>query len=257
MTDIQRFKRLHVENTPLLLGNVWNVQSAKIYEKAGYKALATSSSAVAESLGYDDGENMSFEEYFHIIKRITESVSIPLTVDLEGGYGNTPDEITTNISRLVSIGVVGVNIEDSVVKNGVRRMLDKGKTYDKLKAVTERLRANKINIFLNIRTDAFLLGLENPLQETCERIRLFENLGVDGVFVPCVTSENDIETLVNLTTLPINVMGIPGLPGFEILKNLGVKRISSGNFVNSYIYRCLEITAVKVVADQNFSTLFI
>lgn len=87
MTNIEVFKELHKSNEPLLLGNVWNPQSAKAYEKLGYKALATSSSAVAHSLGYEDGENMTFDEYLYIIERILRSISIPLTVDLESGYG--------------------------------------------------------------------------------------------------------------------------------------------------------------------------
>lgn len=88
MTNIQVFKELlHQNEEPLLLGNVWNPQSTKVYEKLGYKALATSSSAVAHSLGYEDGENMTFGEYLYIVERILKSVSIPLTVDLEGGYG--------------------------------------------------------------------------------------------------------------------------------------------------------------------------
>ncbi|WP_419868030.1 isocitrate lyase/PEP mutase family protein [Chryseobacterium sp. CT-SW4] len=257
MTGIQNFKKLHSQSTPLLLGNVWNVQSARIYERSGYKALATSSSAVAHSLGYEDGENMTFEEYFYIIKRIAESVSIPLTVDLEGGYGNTPDEVAKHIERLASIGVVGINIEDSIVEEGVRRILDKKEAYDRFNTIVTKLKEKRIEIFYNIRTDAFLLGLENPLQETCERIKLFEKLGADGVFVPCIISEKDIEAVVKETSLPVNVMCMPELPDFEMLRKLGVKRISSGNFANGYIYGNLQTVAEAIMEQQAFSPLFI
>nr|WP_262706578.1 isocitrate lyase/phosphoenolpyruvate mutase family protein [Chryseobacterium carnipullorum] len=123
MTAIQRFRALHEQDDPLLIGNVWDAQSARVYEKLGYQAVATSSSAVAFTLGYEDGENMSFDEYFYIIERILKSISIPLSVDLEGGYGQTAEEIVLNISRLANAGVVGINIEDSVIIDGTRRLL--------------------------------------------------------------------------------------------------------------------------------------
>lgn len=257
MTHIQAFKELHKNEEPLLLGNVWNPQSAKVYEKSGYKALATSSSAVAHSLGYEDGENMTFDEYLYIVERILKSVSIPLTVDLEGGYGKNAEEIVSNISKLAEIGVVGINIEDSVMVNGIRRIADKEIFYEKLKSVISKLKENNIDIFVNLRTDPFLLGLENPVEETLQRIKLFEKAGIDGIFVPCITSGNDIETIVNETQLPVNVMAMPELPDFTTLKRLGVKRISSGNFANGYIYKSLEEKGLEIIKENSFSPIFI
>jgi len=257
MTNIQAFKELHKNNEPLLLGNVWNPQSAKVYEKLGYKALATSSSAVAHSLGYEDGENMRFDEYLYIVERILKSVSIPLTVDLESGYGNNVEEIVANISKLAEIGVVGINIEDSMIVDGIRQIADKEVFYEKLKSVILKLKEEDIEIFINLRTDPFLLGLENPVDETLQRIRRFEETGIDGVFVPCITSENDIETIVNGTELPVNVMAMPGLPDFSTLKKLGVKRISSGNFANGYIYQKLEEKGREIVEEKSFSPIFV
>ncbi|WP_251040641.1 isocitrate lyase/phosphoenolpyruvate mutase family protein [Chryseobacterium sp. ISL-6] len=256
MTNIQIFKDLHINDDLLLVGNVWNVQSAKVYEKLGYKALATSSSAVAHSLGYEDGEEMSFDEYFYIAERILKSANIPLSVDLEGGYGNTSDQIVSNISRLAAIGAVGINIEDSVVVDGARKLLTKEELHEKFKPVISKLKADNIDIFINFRTDPFLLGIENPVDETLQRIRIFEELGVDGIFVPCITDENDIKTIVNSTETPINVMCMPDLPDFETLKNLGVKRISSGNFLNGYIYNHLEDAGREVLVKQSFSPIF-
>ncbi|KIC64050.1 isocitrate lyase/PEP mutase family protein [Chryseobacterium taiwanense] len=257
MTHIQTFKELHTNEEPLLLGNVWNPQSAKVYEKLGYKALATSSSAVAHSLGYEDGENMTFDEYLYIIERILKSISIPLTVDLEGGYGKNAEEIVSNISKLAERGVVGINIEDSVMVNGIRQITDKEIVYEKLKSVISKLKENNIDIFVNLRTDPFLLGLENPVEETLQRIKLFEKAGIDGIFVPCITSENDIETIVNSTILPVNVMAMPELPDFITLKRLGVKRISSGNFANGYIYKSLEEKGLEIIKEKSFSPIFI
>ncbi|MFP7658066.1 isocitrate lyase/PEP mutase family protein [Chryseobacterium proteolyticum] len=257
MTNIQIFRDLHHGNEPLLVGNVWNVQSAKVYEKLGYKALATSSSAVAHSLGYEDGEEMSFDEYFYMAERILKSVHIPVSVDLEAGYGNTTDEIVSNISKLSAAGAVGINIEDSIVVDGKRRLLSQDEIYEKFRPVISKLKDNAVEIFINFRTDPFLMGIENPVEETLQRIRIFEELGVDGIFVPCITDEEDIKTIVNATETPINVMCMPELPDFETLKTLNVKRISSGSFLNGYIYDRLEDAGREVVAKQSFSPIFI
>ncbi|MDH6253324.1 2-methylisocitrate lyase-like PEP mutase family enzyme [Chryseobacterium sp. H1D6B] len=256
MTNFQIFKELHKNNEPLLLGNIWNPQSAMVYEKLGYKALATSSSAVAHSLGYEDGENMTFDEYFYMAGRILKSISIPLTVDLEGGYGSSTDTIVSNISRLAGIGAAGINIEDSRMVDGTRKIMDKEVFFEKLKAVVSKLKENEIEMFINVRTDTFLLGLEDPVNETLKRIQLFGKTGIDGFFVPCITAENDIEIIVNSTALPVNVMAVPELPDFKILKNLGVKRISSGNFLNGYIYKNLEEKGLEIMKEQSFSPIF-
>ncbi|MEN4760702.1 isocitrate lyase/phosphoenolpyruvate mutase family protein [Chryseobacterium sp. C39-AII1] len=257
MTNIQTFKELHNNDEPLLLGNVWNPQSAKVYENLGYKAVATSSSAVAHSLGYEDGENMSFTEYLYIVERILKSISIPLTVDLEGGYGKNADEIVANISKLAEIGVVGINIEDSYVVDGLRKIEEKTVFAEKLKSIISKLKETHIDIFINLRTDPFLLGLENPVEETLERVRLFEETGIDGIFVPCITDEKDIETIVNSTKLPVNVMAMPELPDFNTLKKLGVKRISSGNFANGYIYQKLAEKDEEIINVKSFSPIFV
>ncbi|WP_160138749.1 isocitrate lyase/phosphoenolpyruvate mutase family protein [Chryseobacterium sp. c4a] len=251
------FKSLHQEEEPLLLGNVWNVQSAKVFEKLGYKALATSSSAVAMSLGYEDGEQMSFEEYFYIIKRIKASVSIPLSVDLEGGYGSTDEIVVSNIIKLLEIGVVGINLEDTYVIHGERKLLDRNVFFEKLSTILSMLKERRNEIFINIRTDPFLLGMENALEETLKRIEGFEKLNVDGIFVPGMTNEEDIKTIVHATSLPLNVMCLPDLPNFETLKSAGVKRITSGAFLNRHIYRELEKISDTITNSKSFTALFI
>lgn len=256
MTAIQRFRAMHEQDDPLLIGNVWDAQSARVYEKLGYQAVATSSSAVAFTLGYEDGENMSFDEYFYIVERILKSISIPLSVDLEGGYGKTADEIVLNISRLAEAGVVGINIEDSVIIYGTRKLLSTHDFYEKLNAAILKLKEQNIEIFVNVRIDPFLLGVENATQETIQRIKTIEKVGADGIFVPCITEIQDIENVINTSKLPFSVMCMAELPDFKTLKSLGVKRISSGNFLNGYIYGQLE-TALKAIGEAgSFSPIF-
>lgn len=251
------FKQLHHGEEPLLLGNVWNVESAKVYEKLGYKALATSSSAVALSLGYEDGEEMTFEEYFYIIKRIRASVSIPLSVDLESGYGLENDTVVSNIMKLIEIGISGINIEDTNVIDGIRELINRDVFYEKLKDIFIKLGENRDKVFINVRTDPFLLNIENALEETLERIKLFEELKADGVFIPGMTAEKEIRTITEATFLPVNVMALPGLPDFDTLKALGVKRVTSGAFMYRHIYRELEKASQKITNVRSFSPLFI
>src|ERR1700720_3245503 len=149
------FSSLHKNSEPLLIGNVWNVQSAKIFEQQKFKALATSSAAVAETLGYADGQEMSLEEYLFIIKHITSSISIPLSVDLEAGYGDTPAQICHNIAQLYSVGVSGINIEDSIVVDGKRSIENAEVFAEKLRHIVKLLNADNIEVFINIRSDSF------------------------------------------------------------------------------------------------------
>jgi 2-methylisocitrate lyase-like PEP mutase family enzyme len=117
MNNYEIFYQLHQQKRPLILANAWNVKSAQLIEKNGYKAIATSSSAIANSLGYEDGENISFDELFYVVQRIVSCINIPLSVDIETGYSNNISEVITNIQRLVDIGVVGINLEDSQGKD--------------------------------------------------------------------------------------------------------------------------------------------
>ena len=146
MADYRKFKVMHTESQPLILGNCWNVQSAIALEKAGYHALGTSSAAIAESLGFQDGEDLSFEEYLFIIKRICSSTDLPVSVDMESGYGKNTEEIFSNILKLSELGVVGINIEDSLVENGERRIMDAKTFSEKMKEIIQKLKRNKVDI---------------------------------------------------------------------------------------------------------------
>lgn len=255
--QINKFRELHQSAELLLIGNVWNVQSALIYEKLGYQAIGTSSAAIARSLGYEDGENMPFQDYWFMIKRILETTSLPLTVDLEAGYDNDVKRVFEHILELYKAGVVGINIEDSVVLNGKRKISDALSFAIKLEELLQMLKDHNVDIFINVRCDAFLLGLPDALSEAKERIKLYEDKFIDGIFLPCITNEKDIASIVERTSLPINVMCMPDLPDFDRLKSLGVKRISMGDFVNAFAYQKMEEAAASFISNHSFSTLFI
>lgn len=252
----KEFQKLHQATEPLLLGNVWNVQSAQVFEKLKFKAIATSSAAVAETLGYKDGENMPFDEYLFIIKRIKESVSIPFSVDLEGGYGRTPEDIVSNIRRLHDLGVAGINLEDSVINNAIREIVDMNEFAGKLTKVIALLKEEGRELFINVRSDVFLLNLPGARAEALQRIAGYGKTGVHGIFFPCITDIDDISAVVSATSLPVNVMCMPGLPDFGTLQKLGVKRISIGNFLNKATYQNLENQASVILNEGSFDSLF-
>lgn len=256
ISQFQKFKDLHFQNEPFLLSNVWNAQSAKISEKLGFKSVGTSSAAIAHSLGYEDGENMAFSDYFFIIENIKKSIVIPLSVDLESGYGNDEKSIISNISKLANLGVVGINIEDSVVKGNIRSLENEIVFSEKLNVISNYIKKNNIEMFINVRTDTFLLNCENVMSETLKRIELYEKFNIDGIFLPCITNQNEIKEIVQNTKLPINVMCMPELPNFDILKSIGVKRISMGNFINDYIYKNMAQISEKIVNEKSFNSLF-
>jgi 2-methylisocitrate lyase-like PEP mutase family enzyme len=254
--NVDQFKRLHRQPEPLLIGNVWNVQSARVFEKLKFSAIATSSAAVAETLGYNDGQEMSFEDYFFVIRQIAEKVTLPFSVDLEAGYGATVESIVDNIERLSKVGVVGVNLEDTIVVNGKRTIQDARQFAERLAEIVQALQRSKTEMFINVRSDVFLLGLEQPVENAIKRIEVYQTTGADGLFFPCVTQLADITRIVKAASLPINVMAMPGLPTFEELQNAGVKRISMGNFLNKKTYQGLETQVTTIAREGNFTSLF-
>lgn len=255
MNSFEKFSQLHQNTTPLLLGNIWDVSSAKLFETAGYKAIGTSSMAVANAFGLEDGEKLEFEALFQLAKRVIKAVNIPFTVDIEGGYSRKINDIVENMKKLHDIGVVGVNLEDTIMAD--TRQFQSISDFQKiLSKIAEDLSKNNIKFFLNIRTDGFLLGMPNALVETLLRIKAYESAGASGIFVPCIITERDIHEVVSATHLPVNVMCMPDLPSFEKLKSLGVKRISAGPFVHSFVNKKTEEAMKAVLQQNNFFPLF-
>ncbi|WP_299996410.1 isocitrate lyase/phosphoenolpyruvate mutase family protein [uncultured Cedecea sp.] len=250
------FTQLHHQNSPLLIANVWDVSSARAAQQAGYRALGTSSAAIAAMLGYEDGEFIPFDELLYIVSRIKSAGSLPLTVDIEAGYGQTASEIVDNIKRLIQTGVVGINIEDSLVAEGVRQLISPALFATRLQDIRSHLMRENLSVFINVRTDTYLLNHPQPLQETLLRGQLYQQAGADGLFVPCLTAENEMAVLSREIILPLNVMCMPDLPRFDVLWKVGVKRISMGNFVHGALQSKLEEMLQSIGSQQSFSGVF-
>ncbi|MGC4101313.1 isocitrate lyase/PEP mutase family protein [Ferruginibacter sp.] len=254
MNLFEKFTQLHQQSSPLLLANIWDVNSAKIFEAANYQAIGISSAAISNAFGYEDGEHLPFDLLCQITKSVTKAVTIPLTVDMEGGYSRNVNEIITNIEKLHDAGAVGINLEDTVA--GEKRTLLPADQFTKtLSVITNYLSRKNINMFLNIRTDGFLLALPGALEETTSRIKKYEETGIHGIFVPCITAINDIKHIVSATKLPVNVMCMPNLPNFGTLQSLGVKRISMGTFFFNKVYQHAGSLAATIIRDNNFSAV--
>ncbi len=254
MNNYQQFLKLHQGRSPFLLANIWDVKSAEIFEAAGYKAIGTSSHAIAGANGYPDGEQVPFETILQVAKRVTKAITIPFTVDMEAGYSRTREGIQINIEKLHDAGVIGINLEDSLP--AAKRKLTDAKTFAQtVAAVADFISKKNMGIFLNIRTDAFLLSIPGALEETVPRIKLYEDAGAAGIFVPGIIQQQDIRSIVQLTRLPMNVMCMPALPGFDALAELGVKRISMGGFFYNKVYQHVRQLAEAVLNGHNFSSI--
>lgn len=244
-----QFKQLH--QSLFILPNAWNPKSALHFQQNNFPAVATSSAAVANSLGYEDGEAMPFEDHLFIVRRILATVKVPVTVDIEMGYGNTNEAIAANVQQLEALGVAGINIEDSNLQTGNRKLKDA-----RVFAETISFLRNRVNLFINVRCDTYLLNVANKQTETSKRIPLYEAAGADGIFLPCISAKADIAAAVNSTILPINVMCIPDLPDFDTLRMLGVKRVSMGPFLFNKLYERITPITQAITATNNFSPLF-
>ena len=255
-TVFQQFKQLHQSNPLFILPNVWNAKSAQILEKENYPAVATSSSAVANGLGYQDGEDMPFEDYLLIIKRIIAVVQVPLTVDMEMGYGKTNEAIAANFITLARLGVAGVNIEDSTITQTGRELKDANEFAETIAYIKDKLAAKQLELFINVRCDAYLLKVANKQQETAHRLPLYEAAGADGIFLPFISEPADIQAAVSLTKLPLNVMCIPNLPDFDTLQKLGVKRVSLGPFLFNKVYDSIVTLTKAITAANKLTPLF-
>lgn len=250
------FKSMHQTEKPLLICNVWDIPSAQIAEQAGFAALGTSSAAISRNLGKQDGENIAFEDLVLIVEAIVQSTTLPVTVDIESGFGSTPETIANNVMKLAGLGVVGINIEDSIVEQGKRRLRDGAMFAELLREVKAILAEAKEEVFINVRSDAFLLNVNDPLSVSLERIGHYQQAGADGIFLPCIRQKDDIQAVVASTSLPINVMCVPELACFQELSQLGVKRISMGNFVHEAMLAYLSTQFVDIEREQSFDVLF-
>ena len=241
------FAALHIKGSPLLLYNAWDAGSAKAVREAGAKAIATSSWAVAEAHGYRDGESIPLELVERIVARIADTIDVPVTVDFEGGYGEDDEVLAANVSRLLDLGVVGINFEDRVVKG--TGLYPVYRQVCRIGAVRAAADKKGVALFINARTDLFLGQPGDPassIDDALKRAAAYAGAGASGFFVPGLRDEALIGRICDGVTLPVNVLALDGVPSNKRLADLGVARVSYGTIPYTRAMSALKEGAIKV-----------
>ena len=253
----KQFARMHQGPEILILPNAWDVGSALLFARLGFQAIATSSAGIAYSRGILDGERIARDEMLAVVRAIAGAVDLPVTTDLEGGYGREPEAVAETIRLAIKAGAVGANIEDST-KGDTR---DTGKLLFDIELATQRYRAAKeaakssgISFVLNARVDSFLrLGTGREVAaDSIRRGNAYREAGADCIFVPGVTDRETIALLAREIKAPINILTGPGIPSAEELGAMGVRRVSFG----ASLFRAAYSEAVRVAREMRERGLY-
>ena len=226
----EALRDLHIPGDPLLLLNAWDAASAVVIARAGARAIATSSAAAANALGYADGQQLTREQMLGAVAAIAGAVDLPVTADMEAGYGDEPEAAAATARGVVEVGAVGLNMED--LSDGDEDLLPIERFAAKIAAVRAVGDETGIPLVLNARTDVFLGQVGDPgtrLERAVERGRAYLAAGADCIFVPGVIDPGVITALVQGIDGPVSVLAVPGSPPLTELKALGVARISTGS----------------------------
>jgi 2-methylisocitrate lyase-like PEP mutase family enzyme len=241
----------------LILPNAWDAGSAVLIARAGAKVIATTSGGVAWSLGRGDGQRVTRAEMIEQVRRIAAAVDIPVTADVEGGYGPSPGDVGATIEAAVAAGAAGVNIEDSQAPGG---------PLFSIAAQARRLRAGRSaaeraglpELLINARTDVFLFGIGAPerrLEDVLARSSAYAEAGVDSLFVPGLTDLDVVTSLVTASSLPVNVMAGPGTPTIAEFEAAGVRRISVGTAISQAAYSVAQRAATELLTRGTYTEL--
>ncbi len=227
------FSALHRAGAPLLLPNAWDYASGAVLAQAGFAAVGTTSLGVAAAAGKPDAAGATRAETLALAAALVR-LPVPVTVDIEGGFGDTPEQVAGLAAELAGLGIAGVNLEDGRPDGTLG---DLARQADLISAIKERAP----ELFVNARTDAYWLERPEPLDEALRRVAVFAQAGADGVFVPGIAAEDDIAAAVAAVPLPLNVLLGPGGHSVARLAELGVRRVSLG----SLLYRAALHAAVQ------------
>jgi len=241
----ERLRALHHEPGVLVLPNAWDAASATALEAAGFPALATTSAGLVESLGHRDGEQAPVEEVLAAVGRICAAVSVPVTADLEGGYGLEPDAL---VEGLLAAGAAGLNLEDTD-HGGPGPLVDADVQAGRLAAVKEAGRQRGVDVVLNARIDVHARQAgpaEGRLAEAVRRGQRYREAGADCVYPILVADEAEIRVLVEDTGAPVNILLRSGAPPVSRLAELGVARATFGSGLMRTALRAATVQAVAV-----------
>ncbi len=243
----ERFRTMHRGPSLLLLPNAWDALSARIFAAAGYSAIATTSGGVSWSLGYMDGEAAPWDEVVAATARIVRSVQVPVTADIEAGFGDTPDAVGKSVAEIIGAGAVGVNLEDGT-PHGVAPIRTIADAARRIEAAREAARAAGVPIVINARTDLYLRNIGEPatrFEEAVERGRAYLAAGADCFYPITLRDPETIGRLVKTLAAPININVRAGLPSVAELEALGVARASTASAI-----ALMAAAATRQIADE-------
>jgi 2-methylisocitrate lyase-like PEP mutase family enzyme len=254
------FRRLHARGADpiLVLPNAWDAASARLVEEAGARAVATTSAGIAWALGYADGQKVPRERMLDQVRLIAGQVRVPVTADVESGYGaGTPEDVAETVRGVIAAGAVGVNLEDAPGRDGAP-VLDAEQNADRLAAAREAARAAGTELFINARTDTYLrkVGATDAerFDETVRRARRYLEAGADGIFVPLAPADV-IGRLVEAIDAPLNVIAGPGSPSVAELHALGVARVSVGPGLARSVMAHVRRASAEVLGAGTYAAL--
>jgi 2-methylisocitrate lyase-like PEP mutase family enzyme len=223
-------RELHRARKILVLPNAWDCLSARIFEQAGFPAIATTSGGVAAVFGYPDGQRISSREMLQMAGRIAQTVSVPVTADLEAGYGASPNEIADVIREAIGFGIVGANIEDGQGPN--QPLAEVARQVEVIRAIREAADACDVPLVLNARVDVYLRGVRDDasrFDQTLHRATTYRDAGADCIFPIGLHDRDTIARLVKELRFPVNIMAGHGAPPISELEKIGVARVTFGS----------------------------
>jgi 2-methylisocitrate lyase-like PEP mutase family enzyme len=251
-----KLRALHAAGV-LVLPNAWDAGSAVVIALAGARAIATTSGGIAWSLGRSDGQRLTRAEMIERVREIAAAVTIPVTADIEGGYGPGPGDVAVTVEAVIAVGAVGVNIEDSRAPGGP--LFDPAEQAERIQAArAASALAGLPELFINARTDVFLYGIgvpETRLDDVLARSDAYAKTGADGLFVPGLTDLQAITELAEASPLPVNVMAGPGSPLVSELAAAGVRRVSIGTALTQAAYTLTKRTAAELLTTGSYAEL--
>jgi 2-methylisocitrate lyase-like PEP mutase family enzyme len=261
VNDSQRAKAMTLrslhEHGVLVLPNAWDAGSAAMVAAAGAQVIATTSAGVSWSLGRPDGQNLSRAEMVDAVARIAATVDLPVTADIEGGYGADPGSVATTVRAVVAAGADGINLEDSLAPGGPLHdpAAQAARIHAARQAATD---AGLPELVINARTDVFLFGIGEPegrLDDVLARAAAYAEAGADGLFVPGLLDLDTLTTLSGKVSLPINVMVGPGAPDLAALRSAGVRRVSLGQAISQAAYSLARRAAVEALTTGTYDAI--
>lgn len=254
----EQFRKLHHGPRMLLLPNAWDVASACILEECGHPAIATTSAGIAYSLGYPDGQRISRDEMLGMAGRIARAVNIPVTADLEAGYGTTVKDMVETVKAAIGAGIIGMNLED-VTGDDESSQVPISLQVEKIRAIRKAAAELGVPFVVNARTDVYLMPIgpeATRFERTVERLRAYRDAGADCLFVPGLYDREIIAKLVEALKAPLNILASPASPPPGELEKIGVARVSAGSGVMRAAMGLVQRIGKEILESRSFDTMF-